>query len=209
MRFAVLTFSLLGVFTSPVAGLAQSQDTPQPPEITVNLGRPITDPGVIAPLGKLELDVPQGLLPQATEPAAPAPVLGPPPPNQPLTKAQIAKEIAPNFDVTKDYARLVKCYGTADFLGAITRIQASRPGAPPQIVGVAREIMALSDAMQPMVLAASTVRGEPRFRADYDGVARAGQRDLAASKNPNATMQGRLAVLESCRRDVTRWRAQR
>ena len=209
MRFAVLTLSLVSAISAPVAGLAQSQETPQPPEITVNLGRPITDPGVIAPLNKLELDVPQGLLPQASEPAAPVPMLDPLPPNQPLTKAQIAKKIAPNFDVGKDYARLVKCYGTADFLGAITRIQASRPGAPPQVIGVAREIMALSDAMQPMVLAVSTVRGEPRFRADYDGVARASQRDLAASKNPNATMQGRLAMLESCRRDVTRWRAQR
>jgi hypothetical protein len=206
MRFAALTLSLVSAIAAPVAGLAQSQEAPQPPEITVNLGRPLTDPGVIAPLGKLELDVPQGLMPEANQPAAP---VMPPPPSQPLTKAQIAKEIAPNFDVTKDYARLVKCYGTADFLGAITRIQASRPGAPPQVVGVAREIMALSDAMQPMVLAVSTVRGEPRFRADYDGVARAGQRDLAASKNPNATMQGRLAMLESCRRDVTRWRAQR
>ena len=206
MRFAVLTLSLVSAIAAPVAGLAQSQETPQPPEITVNLGRPITDPGVIAPLGKLDLDVPQGLLPEANQPAAP---VMPPPPSQPLTKAQIAKEIAPNFDVTKDYARLVKCYGTADFLGAITRIQASRPGAPPQVVGVAREITALSDAMQPMVLAVSTVRGEPRFRADYDGVARASQRELAASKNPNATMQGRLAMLESCRRDVTRWRAQR
>ena len=209
MRFAVLTLSLVSAIAAPVAGLAQSQELPQPPEITVNLGRPITDPGVIAPLGKLELDVPQDLLPQATQPAASAPVLGPAPSNQPLTKAQIAKEIAPNFDVAKDYARLVKCYGTADFLGAITRIQASRPGAPPQVVGVAREIIALSDAMQPMVLAVSTVRGEPRFRADYDSVARASQRELAASKNPNATMQGRLATLESCRRDVTRWRAQR
>ncbi|WP_284359493.1 hypothetical protein [Candidatus Phycosocius spiralis] len=209
MRFAAFTFLLITLLGWPIASFAQSQETPKIPEITVNLGRAITDPGVSAPLNKLELDVPQSIVPHAAQPVAPAPVLELTQPGQPLTKAQIAKEIAPNFDVAKDYVRLVKCYGTADFLGAITRIQASRPGAPPQVIGVAREIMALRDAMQPMVLAVSTVRGEPRFRADYDGVARAGQRDLAASKNPNATMQGRLALLESCRRDVMRWRARR
>ncbi|NJR20085.1 MAG: hypothetical protein HC777_00265 [Hyphomonadaceae bacterium] len=67
---------------------------------------------------------------------------------------------------------MTQCYGTADFMGAVTRIQASRPGASAQIVGVARTIAALQDGMQPMVLAASTVRGEARFRADYDAIAR-------------------------------------
>ena len=34
-------------------------------------------------------------------------------PQKPLTKAEIAKQIAPNFDVAKNYKRLVQCYGTA------------------------------------------------------------------------------------------------
>jgi hypothetical protein len=126
-----------------------------------------------------------------------------------LTPAQIAQQIAPNFNVTRDYVRLTQCYGIADFMGAVTRIQASRPGATPQIVGVARSISGLQDAMQPMVLAASTVRGEARFRADYDAIARRGQSELASSRAPNVTMQRRLATLDACRADVVRWRGGR
>jgi hypothetical protein len=186
------------------------------PEVTVNLGRKATATPSIAPLETKQFELPQTFDPNAAPaaqsdaalPALPSPAMtsAPNAPLGPLTPAEIAREIAPNFDVSRDYTRLVQCYGTADFIGAITRIQASRPGAPKQVVGVAREIMALSDAMQPMVLAASTVRGEPRFRADYDAFARQGQRELAGAKNPNAVMQRRLATLEACRRDVTRWR---
>jgi hypothetical protein len=223
MRFAPLAIILM-LAVGPVDwASAQAQD-PVPaaaaqdtvPEVTVNLGRKAPATPMIAPLETKQFELPQEFNPSAvpaaqtdaTLPALSSPVMPMPPvaPRGPLTPAEIAREIAPNFDVSRDYTRLVQCYGTADFMGAITRIQASRPGAPKQVVGVAREIMALSDAMQPMVLAASTVRGEPRFRADYDAFARQGQRELAGAKNPNAVMQRRLATLEACRRDVTRWR---
>ncbi|MCE2889560.1 MAG: hypothetical protein ACK5XZ_10600 [Hyphomonadaceae bacterium] len=223
MRFAPLAI-ILTLAAGPVDWAnAQAQD-PAPiaaaqdpvPEVTVNLGRKAPAAPMIAPLETKQFELPQEFNPNAasaatadtTLPALSSPAMAMPPaaPRGPLTPAEIAREIAPNFDVSRDYTRLVQCYGTADFMGAITRIQASRPGAPKQVVGVAREIMALSDAMQPMVLAASTVRGEPRFRADYDAFARQGQRELAGAKNPNAVMQRRLATLEACRRDVTRWR---
>ncbi|OYU52638.1 MAG: hypothetical protein CFE27_04565 [Alphaproteobacteria bacterium PA1] len=223
MRFAPLAI-ILTLAALPVDwASAQAQD-PAPaaaaqdplPEVTINLGRKAPATPMIAPLETKQFELPQefnpGAVPtaptDATLPAlaSPAMPMSATAPRGPLTPAEIAREIAPNFDVSRDYTRLVQCYGTADFMGAITRIQASRPGAPKQVVGVAREIMALSDAMQPMVLAASTVRGEPRFRADYDAFARQGQRELAGAKNPNAVMQRRLATLEACRRDVTRWR---
>lgn len=218
MRFA--PFAIL--LTLAAGPGAQAQETTPAvaqtpvPEVTVNLGRKAPATPSIAPLETKQFELPQSFdqnaapaaQSDATLPALPSPAVpsAPNAPLGPLTPAEIAREIAPNFDVSRDYTRLVQCYGTADFMGAITRIQASRPGAPKQVVGVAREIMALSDAMQPMVLAASTVRGEPRFRSDYDAFARQGQRELAGSKNPNAVMQRRLATLEACRRDVTRWR---
>ena len=216
MRFA--PFAIL--LTLAAGPGAQAQETTPAvaqapvPEVTVNLGRKAPATPSIAPLETKQFELPQSFDPnaapaaprEATPPTLPSSAISPTVPVGPLTPAEIAREIAPNFDVSSDYTRLVQCYGTADFMGAITRIQASRPGAPKQVVGVAREIMALSDAMQPMVLAASTVRGEPRFRADYDAFARQGQRELAGSKNPNAVMQRRLATLEACRRDVTRWR---
>lgn len=223
MRFAPFAIILM-LAAGPVDWAnAQAQDpapavaTQDPvPAVTVNLGRKAPATPMIAPLETKQFELPQAFDPNAASapasdaslPALPSSVgtMAPAAPRGPLTPAEIAREIAPNFDVSKDYTRLVQCYGTADFMGAITRIQASRPGAPKQVVGVAREIMALSDAMQPMVLAASTVRGEPRFRADYDAFARQGQRELAGAKNPNAVMQRRLATLEACRRDVTRWR---
>jgi hypothetical protein len=222
-----MRFEALAIFLTLVAGSrawanaqAQAQDPATPPaettlpEVTVNLGRKAPPSPIFAPLETRQYELPQDLGPSAEPSAAtdaavllpPKPVAPPAAPRGPLTPDEIAREIAPNFDVSRDYTRLVQCYGTADFMGAITRIQASRSGAPKQVIGVAREIMALSDAMQPMVLAASTVRGEPRFRADYDAFARQGQRELAGAKNPNVVMQRRLATLEACRRDVTRWR---
>jgi hypothetical protein len=215
MRFAPFAI-FLTLAAGPVDWAnAQVQDPASPPaetsppEVTVNLGRKGPAVPLIAPLETKAFELPQDMAPSASPTPtsqAPIPALPPPAPRGPLTPAEIAREIAPNFDVSRDYTRLVQCYGTADFMGAVTRIQASRPGAPAQVVGVAREIMALSDAMQPMVLAASTVRGEPRFRSDYDAFARQSQRELAGAKNPNLVMQRRLATLEACRRDVTRWR---
>jgi hypothetical protein len=187
------------------------------PEITVNIGgaKPVT--GSITALPKAEFDLPAGLIPPATTtPAratAPAPLLptrpAPAAPPAKLTPAQIAQQIAPNFNVSRDYVRLTQCYGIADFMGAVTRIQASRPGATPQVINVARSIATLQNAMQPMVLAASTVRTEARFRADYDAIARRGQQELASSRTPNVTMQRRLASLDACRADVVRWRGGR
>ena len=224
MRFAPLAI-LLTLAAGPVDwayAQAQAQDPAPPPaattlpEVTVNFGRKAAPVPMIAPLESKKFELPQAVNPsaapvaatEATLPALPSPAgaMVPAAPRGPLTPTEIAREIAPNFDVSREYTRLVQCYGTADFMGAITRIQASRPGAPKQVIGVAREIMALSDAMQPMVLAASTVRGEPRFRSDYDAFARQSQRELAGAKNPNVVMQRRLATLEACRRDVTRWR---
>jgi hypothetical protein len=195
---------------APVAAPAP----PAAPEITVNIGGAKPTTGGIAPLPKVEFDLPAGMTPPAaSSTTAPAPLLpsrpAPVAPPAKLTPAQIAQQIAPNFDVTRDYVRLTQCYGVADFMGAVTRIQASRPGATPQVVNVARSIATLQDAMQPMVLAASTVRTEARFRADYDAIARRGQQELATSRTPNVTMQRRLASLDACRADVVRWRGGR
>ena len=179
---------------------------PPVPEITVNIGGQTPRPGGLAPLPKAEFDLPPGLIvaPRASVLPPPRPLPSAPPAK--LTPAQIALQIAPNFNVTRDYVRLTQCYGTADFMGAVTRIQAGRPGATPQVKNVARSIAALQDGMQPLVLAASTVRTEARFRADYDAVARRGQNELASSRTPNVTMQRRLATLDACRADVVRWR---
>jgi hypothetical protein len=197
-----------GVTVSPPPATAS-------PDITVNIGGGARPTGGLAPLPNVEL--PPGMVPPATKNASTMSTVPPLLPSRPqptappakLTPAQIAQQIAPNFDVTRDYVRLTQCYGMADFMGAVTRIQASRPGATPQIVNVARTISGLQDAMQPMVLAASTVRGEARFRSDYDAVARRGQTELATSRTPNVTMQRRLATLDACRADVTRWRGGR
>jgi hypothetical protein len=186
---------------------------PETPEITVNIGGQAPRTGGLAPLPKAEFDLPPGLIPAPSSATSPAPVTLPRPqaaaPPEKLTPAQIARQIAPNFDTARDYVRLTQCYGIADFMGAVTRIQASRPGATPQIVRVAQSIAALQDGMQPLVLAASTVRTEARFRADYDAIARRGQQELATSRTPNVTMQRRLASLDACRADVVRWRGGR
>ena len=188
------------------------------PEITVNIGGQAPRSGGLAPLPKAQFDLPPGLIPPAKAATTlPAPLIIRPAPTAPptkltqakLTPTQIAQQIAPNFNVARDYVRLTQCYGTADFMGAVTRIQAGRPGATPQVVSVARSIATLQEAMQPMVLAASTVRTEVRFRADYDAVARRGQSELATSRTPNVTMQRRLATLDACRADVVRWRGER
>jgi hypothetical protein len=189
-------------------------EPPATPDVTVNIGGAAPATGGLTPLPSVELPPGMVVPPAPKTVSTSAPPLLPPrpqaaPPPAKLTPAQIAQQIAPNFNVARDYVRLTQCYGMADFMGAVTRIQASRPGATPQIVGVARSISGLQDAMQPMVLAASTVRGEARFRADYDAVARRGQNELATSRTPNVTMQRRLATLDACRGDVVRWRGGR
>jgi hypothetical protein len=205
------------VVSPPAAKAPEIVTAPAAPtsDVTVNIGGSAPASGGLAPLPNVELPADMVRPPAskaATSAANVAPLLPPvgaaPPPTK-LTPAQIASQIAPNFNVARDYTRLTQCYGTADFMGAVTRIQASRPGASAQVVNVARSIAALQDGMQPMVLAASTVRGEARFRADYDAIARRGQSELATSRTPNTTMQRRLATLDACRADVIRWRGQR
>lgn len=198
---------------APAVSAAPAATPAAEAEITVNIGGQAPKSGGLAPLAKAEFDLPAGLIPPSVtaipgpSPLIPRPV--PAPPAAKLTPIQIAQQIAPNFNVTRDYVRLTQCYGIADFMGAVTRIQASRPGATPQVVRVAQSIAALQDGMQPMVLAASTVRTEARFRADYDAIARRGQNELATSRAPNVTMQRRLASLDACRADVVRWRGGR
>jgi hypothetical protein len=199
-----LAFSLAML---PAVSMSQVAAPAEEPEIKVNIGGQMPPPSSLAPLEKAEFDLPRGLIDPQKVPPAPRPMPVRPPAK--LTPTQIAAQIAPNFNVTRDYARLTQCYGTADFMGAVTRIQASRPGSTPQIKGVARSIGVLQDGMQPMVLAASTVKTEARFRADYDAVARRGQSELASSKTPNVVMQRRLATLDACRANVLAWRGER
>lgn len=203
-----LIFGLtLGWALLPALAMSQVAAPAEQPEIKVNIGGQTPSLSGLAPLPKVEFDLPPGLIdPQKVPPSPPTTPVAPP---VKLTPTQIAAQIAPNFNVTRDYARLTQCYGTADFMGAVTRIQASRPGATSQIKGVARSIGALQDGMQPMVLAASTVKTEARFRADYDAVARRGQSELASSKTPNVVMQRRLAILDACRANVLAWRGER
>lgn len=196
--------------TAPAS--SQLEPASAPPAMPVQTERATKSPSIIggfAPLPNVELPADMVRPPASATATLPPPAALPQAPQGKLTPSQIAAQIAPNFNVTRDYVRLTQCYGTADFMGAVTRIQASRPGATAQVVGVARSIAALQDGMQPMVLAASTVRGEARFRADYDAIARRGQNELATSRTPNTTMQRRLATLDACRADVIRWRGQR
>lgn len=192
---------------------------PSPPE-PANVAEPDPNAPVIRTPGSrptgADAALPLPTLGPAPDPVEPVadplsrPVTGAPPPPaappRPPTKEEIAREIAPNFNVARDYTRLVQCYGTADFMGAVTRVQAGRPGAPPQMAAAARQITGLQGMMQPLVLASSTLRGEARFRADYDAVARRGQSEMARSANPNAVMQAQLRVLDACQADVRRWR---
>ena len=146
MRFA--PFAILLTLTAGAGAQAQ-ETTPAVaqapmPEVTINLGRKAPATPLIAPLETKQFELPQAF-DQNAAPAAPtnstlsalpSPAMAPTAPRGPLTPAEIAREIAPNFDVSRDYTRLVQCYGTADFMGAITRIQASRPGAPKQVMSL-------------------------------------------------------------------------
>lgn len=141
--------------------------------------------------------------PRANVPTAPIA------PTRPATPQEIAREIAPNFNVSTEYNRLVQCYGTADYLSALMRVRAARPGSTPQIRGLANQITGLKAQMQPFVLAASTVRTEARFRADYDRVARNIGTSVGRAANPDAVIQTHLRAMDGCNRDVRRWRGGR
>lgn len=185
---------------APLVGQAQSVPLENPKPMA------ITNP---ADLEKaMGIEVPDILKPTPSpRPAAnPIPAQSVPPrPDRPLTPQEIAKEIAPNFNVATDYTRLTQCYGTADFMSAFMRVRANKPGAAPQLRAVANQIAGMKGQMQPFVLAASTVRTEARFRADYDRVARGISTQIARARNPDATIQAQLRGLDSCSRDLNRW----
>lgn len=123
-----------------------------------------------------------------------------------MTPLQEARQLAPAFAMPRDYQRLVQCYGTANFMEAVTRVRANRPGATADVRNLVTELIRLQGAMQPMVLIASDNRTERRFRADYTAVGDRLQRELGASRNPEAALQANLRTVQACQRDVVRWR---
>ncbi len=133
-------------------------------------------------------------------------VIDVPEPKKPLTKEEIAKEIAPFFDTSKDYKRLTQCYGTADFVGALMRVRASQVGAPKQLAMVADQIGGLQAQMQPFVLATSTVYSEVKFRNDYDAIAKGVKKKVFGQKDTGKAMQPYLKTLDACGKDINKWR---
>ena len=194
-----------------------NQDVPMPmagqtPSVPLHNPKPmsITNP---ADLEKaMGIEVPDILKPTPTPSAVPSttpqPAI-PARPSRPPTPQEIAREIAPNFDVATDYNRLTQCYGTADFMSAFMRVRASRPGAAPQLRAVAGQIAGMKAQMQPFVLAASTVRTETRFRTDYDRVARGISTQISRARNPDPIIQTQLRTLDACSRDLNKWRGAR
>ncbi len=194
-----------------------NQDIPVPmvgqaANIPLNNQRPvtITDPNALEKA--MGIEVPDILRPNAPIGAPQSQVPQSPiitAPSRPATPQEIAREIAPNFNVATQYTRLTQCYGTADFMAAFMRVRANRPGAAPQMRAVADQISGMKIQMQPFVLAASTVRTEARFRADYDRVAKNISGQISRSRNPDAIIQNQLRTLDACSRDLNRWRGGR
>lgn len=165
-------------------------------KINFNAGRVSTD-NVLPPIDDPLLQTSPIVEPQEPQP----PVLPP----RPLTPDEIAKEIAPNFDVAKDYNRLVQCYGTLDFTSAFMQVRANKAGANPQIKGLAAQLDGLKKGLQPFVLAASTVKSEAKFRADYSAVSTKVQNQFFAAPNPDAFMQSKLQMANACQKDARGW----
>jgi hypothetical protein len=157
----------------------------------------------VAPPGGSILGAPGPLLPQVPQLTVPAPA----PPQ--LTPLQQARLLSPGFTVARDYNRLVQCYGTANFMEAVTRVRAARAGADPNIRAMLGQLINVQGAMQPMVLVASDARTERRFRADYTAVGNRLQTQLRASTNAEASLQGNLRLVQGCERDINRWRGAR
>lgn len=188
--------------TTAISG--QSQNIP----LSTQKPFTITEPSTLEKA--MGIDVPDILKPTNAPQAIPsnqAPIIAPP--KRAPTPNEIAREIAPNFNVATQYTRLTQCYGTADFMAAFMRVRANRPGAAPQLRAVADQISGMKGQMQPFVLAASTVRTEARFRADYDRVAKNISAQIARARNPDAVIQTQLRTLDTCSRDVNRWRGGR
>lgn len=122
------------------------------------------------------------------------------------TKEEIARDIAPNFNINRDYNRLVTCYGTADYMAAFTKVRANRAGSPPGLKIMAEQVAGLKYQMQPMVLVASSYKTEAKFRTDYDKTARSVQNRISAATNPDPIFQSQLKLLNSCQADLKKWR---
>lgn len=129
-----------------------------------------------------------------------------PKPVKPLTNEEIAKQIAPFFDVKKDYPRLTQCYGTADFLGALTKIRASAPGASAGLKGLAAQINGMKAQMQPFVLASTRTIADTKFRKDYDLVAKKVEKSVFSKTDFNAALSPHLKTLDACNKDLVKWR---
>ena len=206
LSFKKSVFALsLVVFAMPNAGFAQSNEA-------TNKEIPTTLPPISSPQeyvrqkpGELLFETPRAENHLATNNELNSPLLTPNLPQKPLTKAQIAKQIAPYYDVTKNYNRLVQCYGTADFLGAFTNVRASSPGANPQLKKMAASIDAQKGQMQPFVLASMQTIAADKFRADYDKIARNVQNQVFGAKDFNVALNKQLATLNSCGKDIQKW----
>lgn len=156
----------------------------------------ITDPIIEEPKG-FDTSIPDYKIPS---------VIDVPTPKKPVTKEEIAKEIAPFFDVAKDYKRLTQCYGTADFIGALMRVRANQAGASKQLGAIADQIGGMQAQMQPFVLASSTVNTEKKFRTDYDLVAKGVKKKVFGQKDMGKAMQPYLKTLDACGKDIYKWR---
>ena len=204
IKKSVFALALVG-FTIPNAGNAFAQSSATDTQIPTTL--PSTSPQeyVRQKPGELLIEAPKAENNPASNPDLNNPILTPNAPQKPLTKAEIAKQIAPNFDVGKNYKRLVQCYGTADFLGAFTDVRASSPGANPQLKKMATSINAQKAQMQPFVLATTQTVPADKFRADYDKAARVVQNQVFGAKDFNLALNKQLATLNSCGKDMRTW----
>lgn len=204
IKKSVFALALVG-FTIPNAGFAFAQSSATDTQIPTTL--PSTSPQeyVRQKPGELLIEAPKTDTASVPNNELNSPILAPNVPQKPLTKAEIAKQIAPNFDVAKNYKRLVQCYGTADFLGAFTDVRASSPGANPQLKKMAASINAQKAQMQPFVLATTQTIAADKFRSDYDKAARGVQNQVFGAKDFNLALNKQLATLNSCNKDMRIW----
>ena len=106
IKKSVFALALVG-FTIPNAGIAFAQSSATDTQIPTTL--PSTSPQeyVRQKPGELLIEAPKTDTASVPNSELNSPILAPNVPQKPLTKAEIAKQIAPNFDVAKNYKRLV------------------------------------------------------------------------------------------------------
>lgn len=189
---------------------------PVPNSVVTNSENPTT---ITAPLPKPEsgLNVIKGINTQIANPfandpdvaaanaAAKAQQQAAPVPQKPLTKEEIAKQIAPDFDVEKNYNRFVQCYGTLDFMSAFMEVRAKQPNTNKGLKGLSSQLSNLKNGLQPFVLATSTLKTEEQFRKDYSAVSDKTSDRFFNAKNPEAELQGNLKTINSCQQDARKW----